>query len=86
MPITITITGTGTDSVGVPFTFTATATQESITVTAVVTPAVAAVGTTRNLTVTASGGTAPYTFNTPVATGITFTPVTGQPNQWTFVF
>jgi hypothetical protein len=86
MPITITITGSGTDSLGVPFTFTTTATQEAITAAATVTPSVAPVGTTRTLAVTVSGGTPPYTFGTPVATGITFTPVSGQPGQWTFVY
>ncbi len=83
---TITITGTVTDSVGATSPFSVTATADSFTLTAVVTPQNAPVGTTRNLTVTPTGGTAPFTYGTPLATGITFTGVTGQPNQWTFVY
>lgn len=83
---TITITGSVTDSVGTVFPFSTTATADTGTATAVVTPANAAPGTTRNITVTMSGGTPSFTYATPVATGITFTPVSGQPNQWTFVY
>ncbi len=58
-----------------------------LSLTAVVTPSAALAGTTRNITVTASGGAGyvPYTYATPVSAGLTFTPVAGQPNQWTFV-
>jgi hypothetical protein len=83
---TITITGTVTDAVGTVFPFSTTATQDVGTASAVVTPANAAPGTTRNITVTMTGGTAPFTYATPVSAGITFTPVAGQPNQWTFVY
>jgi hypothetical protein len=86
MSSTLTITGTVTDAAGVAVPFTATAVLDSFTVAATVTPQNAPAGTTRTLTVTATGGTAPFTFGTPVATGITFTPVSGQPGQWTFVY
>lgn len=85
MSSVITITGTVTDATGATGTFSTTATLDSFTLSAVVTPAVAPAGTTRNLTVTPTGGTAPFTFGTPVGTGLTFTPVSGQPGQWTFV-
>ena len=58
----------------------------ALTLSAVITPASAPAGTTRNITVTGSGGTAPYTYNTPTGAGLTFTPVSGQPGQWTFVY
>lgn len=63
-------------------------TVDNFAITAVVTPASAPAGTTRNITVTANSGTgvSPFTFNTPTATGITFTPVSGSPGQWTFVY
>lgn len=81
---TITITGTVTDSSGATFNFSTTANQtaDALTATAVVTP-----GTPQNITVTAksSAGLA-ITYSTPVSAGIVFTPVSGQPNQWTFVY
>lgn len=83
---TIAITGSVTDAAGAVFPFSVVATQDTFTVSAVVTPAVAPAGTTRNLTVTVVGGVPPFTFGSPVASGITFTPVTGQPGQWTFVY
>jgi hypothetical protein len=84
---TLTITGTITDSTGVTFSFSGVATQIApITATIVITPAVAPVGTLRNLTVTPSGGVPPYAFGTPTAPGLTFTPVPNQPGQWTFVY
>lgn len=84
---TITVTGTVTDSAGATGSYSVVVTLDSFTLSAVVTPAVAPVGTTRNLTVTPTGGVAPFTFATPTSTaGITFTPVAGQSNQWTFVF
>lgn len=63
-------------------------TVDNFAITAVVTPASAPAGTTRNITVTANSGTgvAPFTFNTPTSPGITFTPVSGSPGQWTFVY
>lgn len=86
---TVTITGTVTDSLGATGSFstvvTLTATS-SLNLSAVVTPATAPAGTARNLTVTAAGGTAPYSFATPTGTGLTFTLITGQPGQWTFVY
>lgn len=81
----ITITGTLTDAAGATATYSQTVTLDTMTATAVVTPSVAPAGTTRNLTVTPSGGVAPYTFGTPSATGLTFTPVPATPGQWTFV-
>jgi hypothetical protein len=86
MSTTITITGTVTDAAGATGSFSVPVTLDSFTLAAAVTPSVAPAGTTRNLTVTPSGGTAPFTYGIPTATGITFTPVSGQPNQWTFVY
>ncbi len=83
---TITITGTGTDSNGVVANYTVIVTTDSFALTAVVTPQTAAPGTSRNLTVTTVGGVAPFTYDLPTAAGITFTPVAGLPNQWTFVY
>jgi hypothetical protein len=83
---TVTITGTVTDAAGATGSYSVVVTLDSFTLSAVVTPAVAPAGTTRNLTVTPSGGTAPFTFGTPVGTGLTFTPVAGSPGQWTFVY
>lgn len=55
-----------------------------------VSPDPAPAGTTRTLTVIATSSLAmSLTFDTPVASGITFTPVGGQPPgqaQWTFVY
>lgn len=82
---TITITGTVTDAAGATGSYSVVVTLDQFTVTAVVTPAVAPAGTTRNLTVTPNGGVAPFTFATPTGSGLTFTPVAGQPGQWTFV-
>lgn len=86
MSSTVTITGTVTDSTGASGNYSVVVTLDSFTLSAVVTPASAPAGTTRNLTVTPTDGTAPFTYATPVAAGITFTPVAGQPNQWTFVY
>jgi hypothetical protein len=76
-----------TDQFGAVFTGSATATQDIVTATATITPATAAAGTTRNITINASssaGGS--LTYSTPTAPGIVFTPVAGQSNQWTFVY
>lgn len=81
---TITITGTVTDSAGASGSYSVVVTLDSFTLSAVVTPAVAPAGTTRTLTVTPTGGTAPFTYATPTATGLTFTPVSA--NSWTFVY
>jgi len=83
---TITITGTVTDAAGATGSYSVVVTLDSFTLSAVVTPAVAPAGTTRTLTVTPTGGTAPFTYSVPTASGITFTPVAGQANQWTFVY
>ena len=87
---TITITGTVSDAQGsAPFSVTVSTDTVSIT-SATVTPAIAAPGTTRTLTVVATssaGLTLSATVN-PVG-GITFTPLAGQPSgtfAWTFVF
>lgn len=82
---TVTITGQVQDSAGAIGNYSVTVTMDVVGATAVVTPAVAPQGTTRNLTVTPNGGVGPFTFSTPVGTGLTFTPVSGQPGQWTFV-
>lgn len=86
MSTTITITGTVTDGAGASGSFSVPVTLDSFTLAAVVTPSNAPAGTTRNLTVTPTGGTAPFTYGTPVGTGLTFTPVSGSPGQWTFVY
>jgi hypothetical protein len=86
---TVTISGTVTDSEGAVGSYSVTVTLDAIGATATVTPAVAPAGTTRTLTVTTTGGVAPLTFATPVGTGLTFTPVSGQPAgqaAWTFVY
>ncbi len=85
MSSTVTITGTVTDAAGASGNYSVVVTLDSFTLSAVVTPSVAPAGTTRNLTLTPTGGVAPFTFNTPVGTGLVFTPVSGQPGQWTFV-
>lgn len=82
----ITITGTVTDSGGASGNYSVVVTLDSFTLAAVVTPSVAPAGTTRTLTVTPTGGVAPFTYSLPVSSGITFTPVAGQANQWTFVY
>ncbi len=83
---TVTITGTVKDSKGAIGSYSVVVTLDSLTATASVTPDPAPAGTTRTLTVTETGGIGPFTYSTPVAAGITFTPVSGVPNQWTFVF
>lgn len=83
---TVTITGTVTDSSGASGAYSVVVTLDSFTLSAVVTPATAPAGTTRTLTVTPTGGTTPFTYLTPTATGITFTAVSGKPGQWTFVY
>ena len=85
MSSTVTITGSVIDSAGASGNYSVVVTLDSFTLNAVVTPASAPAGTTRNLTVTPTGGTAPFTYGTPTGTGLTFTPVSGQPGQWTFV-
>jgi hypothetical protein len=84
---TLTVTFVITDSAGVTFTGTTTAQSDAVTGSAVITPAIAPAGTTRNITVTgtSSAGLA-LTYGTPTAPGTTFTPVAGQNNQWTFVY
>lgn len=89
---TITITGTVTDSSGGSAPFgPITVTTDLITITSVgVVPLVAPAGTVRTLTVvgTSSAGQALIGAVNAVS-GITFTPVTGQPAgtfKWTFVF
>lgn len=82
--MSLTITGTVTDSLGVVSNYSISANQDTFTLAAAVTPAIAAAGTTRTLTVTPTGGTAPFTYGTPVATGISFTNV--SPGKWTFVY
>ncbi len=86
MSTTITITGTVTDASGASGSYSTTVTLDSFTLAATVTPQTAPAGTTRNLTVVPSGGTPPYTFGSPSAPGITFTPVVGTPGQWTFPY
>jgi hypothetical protein len=85
---TITVTGVVTDgTASAPFSVTVTLDSINIT-SASVTPAVAAPGTLRTLTVVASGGVAALTATVNPVSGITFTPVTGQPAgtfAWTFV-
>lgn len=83
---TVTITGTVTDGAGASGNYSVVVTLDSFTLAAVVTPAVAPAGTTRTLTVTPTGGAAPFSFTTPTGTGLTFTPVSGQSGQWTFVY
>jgi len=87
---TITITGTVSDGQGsAPFSVTVTTDLVSIT-SATVTPSVAVAGTTRTLTIvgTSSAGL-PLTATIAPVSGITFTPVSGQPAgtfAWTFVY
>jgi hypothetical protein len=87
---TVTITGTVTDPNGsAPFSVTVTTDAVSI-ISAFVSPAVAPAGTARTLTVIAgsSAGLA-LTGSVNAVTGITFTPVPGQPAGtfvWTFVY
>lgn len=86
----ITITGTVCDASGcAPFSVTAQTDAVSI-VSATVTPAVAPAGTTRTLTVVgnSSAGLA-LTGSVNAVSGVTFTPVSGQPAgtfAWTFVY
>lgn len=83
---TVTITGTVTDQAGASGSYSIVVTLDSFTLSAVVTPAVAPAGTTRTLTVTPTGGVAPFTYGAPTGPGLTFTPVAGVPGQWTFVY
>ena len=90
MANTITITGTVTDQNNASGAYSVVVTLDNVTAAATVTPATAPAGTTRTLTVvgTSSAG-APLAFPAPVVSGITFTPVAGQPAgqaQWTFVY
>lgn len=87
MSQTINISGTVTDGAGATGNFSVSVTLDSFTLAATVTPANAAAGTTRNLTVTPTGGTVPYTYATPTSTaGIVFTAISSLPGQWTFVY
>ena len=86
MSSSVTISGTVTDNVGATGNYSVVVNLSSFSLVAVVTPSNAPAGTTRNLTVTPNGGTPPFTYGTPVGAGLTFTPVSGQPNQWTFVY
>lgn len=87
---TITVTGTISDGQGsAPFSVTVTTDLVSIT-SATVVPAVAVAGTARTLTVvgTSSAGL-PLTATIAPVSGITFTPISGQPPgtfAWTFVY
>jgi hypothetical protein len=88
---TITITGVISDADGASATFSTSAAIDSVSiVSAAVVPQTAPAGTLRTLTVVAaSSAGAALTFSTPVATGITFTAIAGQPAgqaQWTFTF
>lgn len=87
---TITITGTVSDGQGsAPFSVTV-QTDAVLIQSATVIPAVAVAGTTRTLTVIASSsGNLPLTASLAPVSGITFTPVSGQPAGtfvWTFVY
>ena len=87
---TVTITGTVTDPNGsAPFSVTVTTDLVSIT-SATVAPSTAPAGTPRTLTVvgTSSAGLPLSATLNPVS-GVTFTPVSGQPAGtfvWTFVY
>jgi hypothetical protein len=85
MSTSTTISGTVKDTAGVVGAFTIVAMIDSFTLGVVVVPLSAPVGTTRTLTVTPTGGIAPFTYSTPISPGLTFTP-TGTPGQWTFVY
>lgn len=90
---TLNITGTVTDKDGNSVPFSATANQSAsdlITISSVtVTPDPAVAGTMRTLTVVAVSSLGEVLTATVSATGVTFTPVTGQPAgqfQWTFTY
>lgn len=84
---TLQITGQVTDAAGAVYNFTAIATQDSLADTATITPAVAPPGTLRVFAYNPPvGGVGPFVYATPVAAGIVFTPVSSQPNQWTFTY
>jgi hypothetical protein len=84
----INISGTVTDTAGVTGGFNITAFLGStLIVGATVTPINSDTPVTRNVVVSPTGGTPPYTFSTPISSGgQTMTPVAGKPGQWTFVF
>ncbi len=85
---TVTVTGTVTDQSGASGSYSVVVTLSSsapLTLSAVVTPAIAPAGTTRTLAVTTTGGTGPFTFVKPTGTGLTFVPVVNQLGKWTFV-
>jgi hypothetical protein len=91
MANSVTITGTVTDSSGLAAPFSVVVQLDAVSITsATVSPSSAPAGTTRTLTLTASSLQGlPLTFATPAGTGLTFTPVSGQPAgqaQWTFVY
>lgn len=86
----ITITGTACDASGcAPFSVTAQTDAVAIA-SAMVTPAVAPAGTSRTLTVVASSSAGlALTASVNAVSGVTFTPVAGQPAAtfaWTFVY
>lgn len=86
---TLNITGSVTDADGNSAPFTATATQSTADVVTIVsvtvTPADGPVGTARTLTVVAKSSQSEVLTATVEATGVTFTPVAGQP-AGTFVW
>jgi hypothetical protein len=84
---TITIAGTVTDQAGAKGTFSIVVSTDTVTVTPTVSPQVAPPGTVRTLTLVATSSSgSPLIFSAPVVPGLTFTPVAGQVNSWTFVF
>lgn len=84
---TLRISGTVTDSSGASYSFETDAVSSSITASATVTPATAPVGTTRiyKYNATSSAGL-PITYATPVAPGVVFTPVAGDPTSFSFIY
>jgi hypothetical protein len=90
---TLNITGAVTDTDGNTAPFTATANQSGtdlVTISSVnVSPDPAVAGTLRTLTVVAVSSLGETLTATVSATGVTFTPVTGQPAGtfvWTFTY
>jgi hypothetical protein len=91
MASSVNIAVTVTDASGATSTANVTALLDTVTINSItVTPSTAPAGTTRKLAVSATSAIgAALTFGTPVGTGLTFTPVTGQPAgtaAWTFVY
>ncbi len=83
---TITITGQVIDSIGAVWNFSTNAVQDNLGGSAGVVPLTAPPGSTRTLTVAPAGGVGPFVFGVPSSPGVTFTPITGSPGQWTFVY